>query len=175
MTSTPGTATGPRTYGGWRLARGIGLFGLGPQGTVAVLACVLAPMLAASLSLRAGALFIAPAAVVAAAVLTRVRGQSLAQVLVRRVHWSTGQRRGWTVYRRTPRASRTLPGLLAATAMVPESAEAGTPAFVWNRRNGLLTVTLRCAATSTWAGSRWRPMICPRRMCVPRSSAMAPG
>ena len=32
-----------RTYGGWRRARGIGLFGVGPVGTVVVLACLVIP------------------------------------------------------------------------------------------------------------------------------------
>ncbi|NLT55286.1 MAG: hypothetical protein GXX79_12155, partial [Actinomycetales bacterium] len=46
MTTThrDATAARVRTYGGWRRARGIGLFGAGPVGTVVVLGCVLVPM-----------------------------------------------------------------------------------------------------------------------------------
>ena len=40
----------PRDYGGWRLRRGIGLFGLGAGGTVAVLAALLWAMHRANIS-----------------------------------------------------------------------------------------------------------------------------
>ena len=40
-----------RTYGGWRRARGMGLFGVGPVGTVVVLACLVIPLLLAAVSL----------------------------------------------------------------------------------------------------------------------------
>ena len=38
----------PRDYGGWRLRRGIGLFGLGTAGTIGVLAALLVLIITAA-------------------------------------------------------------------------------------------------------------------------------
>ena len=39
----------PRTYGGWRRRRGIGLFGLGAAGTLAVLGALLVLIITATI------------------------------------------------------------------------------------------------------------------------------
>jgi hypothetical protein len=53
MTSvqTQPTVEAVRTYGGWRRARGMGLFGVGPVGTVVVLACLVVPLVLAAIAL----------------------------------------------------------------------------------------------------------------------------
>ena len=149
------TAARVRTYGGWRRARGIGLFGAGPVGTVVVLGCVLVPMLLASVSLRLGALTALPAAVLAGLTLTRLGGVTIGHLLLRRSRWTWATARGWRAYRATtidqhPRAWD-LPGLLAPLRLVTAVGGRGDPfGVVWNRRTGHLTATLRCAASSTW-------------------------
>jgi hypothetical protein len=144
-----------RTYGGWRRARGIGLFGVGPTATAVVLACVIVPLLLASVSLKLGAIGLVPAAAVATFTLAQVNGMTLGQLALRRVNWWWASHRGWTVYRSTtvdqhPRAWD-LPGVLAPTTLLSARDDADRPyGIVWNRRNGQLTATFRCAATSTW-------------------------
>ena len=156
MTTNSHTSRPPvRTYGGWRRARGIGLFGLGPLGTVVVLACVIAPLLLASVQLEAGAAALLPAAAVAGLAIARVDDLTLAQVLGRRIRWAWARHRGWTTYRAQTVVEHAnawdLPGVLAPTRLLAADDGRGQSfGVVWNRRNGHLTATLRCAATSTW-------------------------
>ncbi len=158
MTSTThiDPASSPvRTYGGWRRARGIGLFGAGPAGTAVVLGCVLVPMLCASVSLPLAGVASAPAAVLALLTLTRVGGVSIGHLLLRRTRWTWATARGWRAYRATTvdhhLRAWDLPGVLAPTRLLTARDAQGTPfGVVWNRRTGYLTATLRCAASSTW-------------------------
>jgi hypothetical protein len=144
-----------RTYGGWRRTRGVGLFGAGPVGTTTVVACLVVPMLVAGSNLRAGLVSALPASLVAALVLARVGGTSVASVVQRRVRWTWGSARGYAMHRaggvvEHPSAWR-LPGVLASTELLTVRDERGESfALVWDRRSGFLTATLRCAATSTW-------------------------
>lgn len=156
MTTTTDTSRPDvRTYGGWRKARGIGLFGVGPAGTVVVLACVVVPLMLASLDLALGALALVPAAVVAGLTIARFDELTLAQTVARRIRWAWAVRRGWTTYRAQTVVERVsawdLPGALAPTRLLSAAdGRGGTFGLVWNRRTGHLTATLRCAATSTW-------------------------
>ena len=151
------TASRPavRTYGGWRRARGIGLFGLGPGNTAVVLACVVVPMLLASVSLQWGAIVLPPAIATAGFTVMTFDGMTLAQLAQRRLSWWWSSRQSWTTYRATTvdehERAWDLPGVLAPTKLLSARDDAGRPyGIVWNRRNGRLTVTFRCAATSTW-------------------------
>ena len=132
-----------------------GLFGVGPVGTVVVLACLVIPLLLAAVSLPLGAASALPAAVVAGLTLTRLGGVTIGHLLLRRSRWAWGVWRGWTAYRTTTIEQHTgawdLPGVLAPTRLlsVPDG-RGGTFGLVWNRRTGHLTATLRCAAASTW-------------------------
>ena len=155
MTSIDARERTVRTYGGWRQARSIGLFGVGPVGTLTVLGCVVTPLLVASISLRLSVFALAPAGLITAVVLTRVGGMTVAESARRRMTWTWANLHGWTSYRQTtidehPRAWD-LPGVLAPTQLVSApDGRGGSFGLVWNRRTGHLTATLLCAATSTW-------------------------
>jgi hypothetical protein len=155
MSTAARAATRPvRTYGGWRRTRAIGLFGAGPVATVAVLGCVVLPLLLAAASLRAGAIAAVPAVAVAGLTLAKVDGVSLGSIVQRRLRWTWGSARGYPVHRAGTviehEGAWTLPGVLANTQLLTVQDGAGTFGLVWDRRSGHLTATLRCAAASTW-------------------------
>ena len=144
-----------RTYGGWRRARGLGLFGLSSVGTVVVLACAVIPLIFGAISLRAGLIAAVPAAIVAGATLARVDGVTLGQVVQRRFRWWWGTLRGYGTFRSGAvvehRDAWALPGSLAATHLLSATDARGERfGLVWDRRTGFITTTLRCAAASTW-------------------------
>ncbi|REF00636.1 SCO6880 family protein [Thermomonospora umbrina] len=149
----------PRTYGGWRQRRGIGVAGLGSGGTLLLLAGIVVVVLTGSLAPRA-LLYVGPP-VLAAGALTfiRVGGVSAGGLILQRARWSYGSRRGWTRYRagvvvELPRAFQ-LPGVLATTTLLTaEDGFGGHYGLVWDRRSGLLTATLRVVPTSTWLADR---------------------
>jgi hypothetical protein len=155
VTSAQPSRSAVRTYGGWRKARGIGLFGIGPVGTVVVLGCIVVPMLLASVRLSIGAAALPAATLVAALTIARFDDMTLAQVVGRRLRWAWAVRRGWTTYRADTLVERPdawdLPGVLASTRLLSAAnGRGGTFGLVWNRRTGHMTATLRCAAMSTW-------------------------
>jgi hypothetical protein len=139
-----------RTYGGWRRARGLGLFGLGPLGTAAVLSCALLPLCAAAVSLTAGAITAVPALAVASLTLIRVNDATVASVVARRLGWSWVVASGQTGFRAVLQhgGGWSLPPTLASIELL--GVEEGRFGLVWDLRTGHLTATLRCAAASTW-------------------------
>ena len=144
-----------RTYGGWRRARGLGLFGLSSVGTVVVLACAVIPLIFGAISLRAGLIAAVPAAIIGGATLARVDGVTLGQVVQRRFRWWWGTLRGYGTFRSGAvvehRDAWALPGSLAATHLLSATDARGERfGLVWDRRTGFITTTLRCAAASTW-------------------------
>ncbi|MER6754961.1 SCO6880 family protein [Micromonospora echinofusca] len=144
-----------RTYGGWRRSRGMGLLGLGPAQTLSVFAAITSLLIAASISMTALAWVAAPAVATIALLLLRWDGVPLATGIIRRVRWLIGTTRGYTSYRSGVMAvgesAWQLPGVLAPTTVLTVADEAGgNYGVVYNRRLGSMTVTLRCAATSTW-------------------------
>jgi hypothetical protein len=149
----------PREYGGWRLRRGVGLWGLGASGTFTELGVAAALMLLAVLDPRL-LLYAGPPVVVAGGLgLTRVGGEPAILVLVRRLRWSYASARGFTRYRMDVVAEQpgwfALPGVLSALSLL--SAEDGFGSrygMVWDRRTGLLTATLRVVPSSTWLAER---------------------
>ncbi len=151
--TTPSTE--PRTYGGWRRARTMGLFGLGFAQTMVVLAAMTVALITASVSLAALAVVGPACLVVIVGNVAQWDGVSLAQTLVQRSRWASGSRRGQTSYRGGVMAAEEhawqLPGVLAPTVLLSaEDGHAGSYGVVWHRRLGTMTVTLRCAAQSTW-------------------------
>jgi hypothetical protein len=133
----------------------MGLFGAGPGVTVAVLGCVLLPLLIASRDLKSGAIAAIPCCLLAATLLVKVDGVSLGRVVHRRAAWFSGSRRGKASHRAATVMDHpdawTLPGVLEPTRLLTaQDGRGGTFGVVWNRRNGHLTATLRCAASSTW-------------------------
>jgi hypothetical protein len=148
-----------RTYGGWRRARGLGLAGLGAAQTFAALGATALALLLAAVSARtllvAGPLLAAGAAVA----LARWDGVPLAHVAAQHLRWAQAVAKGWNrldagVLAAHPRAWA-LPGVLAASTLIDvEDGAGGRCGLVWDRRSGVLTATVRVAATSTWlAGS----------------------
>src|SRR5215469_10938211 len=108
---------GPRDYGGWRLRRGIGLFGLGAGGTVAVLGVLLVVIIVAAVS-PAALLYVAPPVLAGSGIgLARIGGEPLALALLRRARWQYASSRNYTRYRVAVVAEHApawqLPGVLA--------------------------------------------------------------
>ena len=144
-----------RTYGGWRRAKGIGLFGMSASSTLIVICTVVVVMGVMAISLSAVMYVIVPAAIVVGASVATWDGAPLSHVVIQRLQWWWGSLRGWNSYRSGividhPRAWQ-LPGVLAPTKLI--SAEDGFGGYygvVWNQRRGHFTVTLRCAAATTW-------------------------
>jgi hypothetical protein len=131
----------------------MGLFGLGPAGTVAVLAAMTVAVITVSLS-AVTLLVVAPvcAAVVAATVI-RWDGVTLGQALLQRTRWAVGRRRtAWLGGVMAPHEHGwQLPGVLAGTELLAASDRHGaTYAVVHHRRLRSMTVSWRCAAQSTW-------------------------
>ena len=143
-----------RTYGGWRRSRGMGLFGLGPTQTLLVLGAITALILAGTINVTVLVVAAGPCLVTLGLILARWDGVPLAVGIVRRVRWLSGVTRNRTRYRSGPMVDGEhvwqLPGVLAATTVVSAADPGGAYGVVWNRRLGTMTVTLRCAATSTW-------------------------
>ena len=144
-----------RLYGGWRRTRGMGLWGLSQGATVLVLGCALAPLLVGAVSLRLGLQVAVPAALVAALTVARLHGVPLGDVLVRRVRWGLGSVRGLRTLRSGALAlveeGFRLPHALTHLELVDiEDGRGGTFGLVHDARSGMLSATLKCAASSTW-------------------------
>ena len=149
----------PRDYGGWRIRRGIGLWGLGTGGTFAVLATAAVVRLVAAVDVRA-AVFVAPPLIAAGVLgLARIGGEPLGFRAIRRLRWWHASARGYTKYQVSVvtehPAGFTLPGVLAPTALLSaENGYGGRYGVVWDRRTGMLTPTLRVVPASTWLADR---------------------
>ena len=149
----------PRDYGGWRRRRGIGLFGLGPAGTLAVLGTLLALIIVAAADARA-MVYAAPPVLAAGGLgLARVGGEPLALAALRRARWHYGASRNYTRYRVAVVAEHSpayqLPGVLAPlTLLDAEDGYGGRYAIVLDSRTGMMTPTLRVIPASTWLANR---------------------
>jgi hypothetical protein len=154
-----GDQAAPRTYGGWRRRRPMGLLGLGPAGTLVLLGVVITVLATATVSPRA-ALYIAPPLMAGAAVsLIRVQGIPVATAVLIRVRWWLAVARDRTSYRAGiivahPRAFQ-LPGVLAPTMLVSaEDGFGGRYGLVWDRHTGHLTATVKVTPSSAWLADR---------------------
>jgi hypothetical protein len=149
----------PRDYGGWRLRRGIGLFGLGAAGTVVVLAALLVLIIVAAAS-PAALVYVAPVLLISGgAGLARVGGQPLALAVLRQARWRYASSREYTRYRVAVVAGHSpawqLPGVLAPLALLDaEDGYGDRYGIVWDRRAGTMTATLRVIPASTWLANR---------------------
>jgi hypothetical protein len=149
----PTTTMEPRTYGGWRLARGIGLWGLGLTGTLLLMGAMVALMLLLSWSWQAAFVAAVPVALAAGLAVGRFDGIPLSSFLTRRLRWWRARRAGWHVYRAGvlvdhPRALD-LPGPLAARELLEvEDGRGGTFGVVRDRRTGHMTAVLRVTSAT---------------------------
>ena len=154
-----GQAQAPRDYGGWRRRRGIGLAGLGPAGTLAVLGALLVLIIVAAVDARA-LLYVAPPVLAGGGLgLARAGGEPLALAALRRARWWYGSSRDYTRYRVAVVAGHSpayqLPGVLAPLALLDaEDGYGGRYGIVADRRAGLMTATLRVIPASTWLANR---------------------
>ncbi|MBY5163296.1 SCO6880 family protein [Salsipaludibacter albus] len=152
-TTTAPADGGIRTYGGWRRARGWGLWGLSQGETVAVLAALLLPILALPFAWQITVALLPVSAVVVGAATIRVDGIPVGHAIARRWRFFQASRRGYTRYDAGvltdhPDTWR-LPGALATTKLLSVEDVTGREfGMVWNQRTGELTATLRCAAVS---------------------------
>ena len=156
--TAPAPDDGVRLYGGWRRTRGLGLWGLSATATAVFLGCAMVPLLLAAVSLRLGAAAAGPALVVAAVTVTRVGGSSLGALAQRRARWTVGTLRGRRSGRHAahgpvggPRWPAPLDGLSVLEAA---DGRGGRFGVVRDPASGLLSATLRCAASSTWLVDR---------------------
>lgn len=149
----------PRTYGGWRRSRGIGLFGLGTTATFILLGLFILLLVVAAIA-PGILLYLAPPVVVGcAAGLVRVAGTPLAQLAVLRVRWWLALRSGSTLYRAeallSTDGSARLPGVPSALELLSaEDGYGGRYGLVRDRCTGYLTATLRVVPASTWLADR---------------------
>jgi len=137
-----------RTYGGWRLSRGIGVGKLDSRQTLAFLVLVGAvTLLTAFGGLRVGAVTASVAVVAMSLLLWRRDGIMLIDYAAAATRYRLARARGETSYRgqvmcRWPR-SATLPGVLATTELLDvEVPGFGRCGLVWDRRSGLLSSTM---------------------------------
>jgi len=111
-------------------------------------------LVSASLSLKALLILALPAALLLTVTVAHWDGVWVTDVALARVRFARAVRAGQTSYRagvvvEHPRAWQ-LPGVLATLRCLDvEDGEGGTFGLVWDRRTGLLTATLRVAATGT--------------------------
>jgi hypothetical protein len=138
----------PRTYGNWRRARGMGLGQLSMPESILVFGCVLVPIMVFNFSVPAALILGAISAVVAAAVLIRVGGQTAAGVTVRRLRFFRARQAGWTelsggLLTEHPRR-HDLPGPMAPTVLLAsDDGRGGQQGLLWDRRTGRLTAVIR--------------------------------
>jgi hypothetical protein len=148
------TDTEVRTYGGWRRSRSMGLFGLGPVQTLVVLAAITTLIIAGSVSVTGLAILAVPCLGTVALMVLRWDGVPLVAGIQQRLRWMSGSSHSYTSYRSGVMVEGEhawqLPGVLAPTTLLSVDDPGGAFGVVYNRRLGHFTVTLRCAATTTW-------------------------
>ena len=149
----------PRTYGGWRRRRRIGLFGLGAAGTLAVLGALLAVIITATADAAALPYFGPPLLMAAGLAMIRIGGEPVAHAAARRLRWWHGSARNYTRYRAAVVAEHSpafrMPGVLAPlTLLDAEDSYGGRYGIMVHRRSGLMTPTLHVIPASSWLADR---------------------
>jgi hypothetical protein len=150
-----GGQAAPRTYGGWRRRRPVGLLGLGPVGTIALFGAVIAVLASVAVSARTAEIVAPPVLTGCGVGLARVNGVPLATLAAVRIRWHHASVRDRTSFRAgtvtaLPGAFQ-LPGVLAATALLSAEDDAGGAyGLVWDRHSGYLTATVSVTPASAW-------------------------
>ncbi|MHA6783953.1 SCO6880 family protein [Pseudonocardia saturnea] len=141
---------GPRLYGNWRAERGWGVGSLSTTATLVLFAAVLVPLLAVSAFPSLTLPLLGLSAAVIGAVVVRVGGVSLTDIMVRRARFHRARAAGWTelsggILTEHPRGTD-LPGVLAPLRPLDvDDGRGGRHALLWHRRTGTLTAVLRCS------------------------------
>ncbi|QBI56340.1 SCO6880 family protein [Streptomonospora litoralis] len=145
----------PRTYGGWRRRRSIGLFGLSFNGTVALLLGLIVLMLSGLYAPSVAAVLLPVMALAFLLAAVPVQGGSLLSFLLTRLRWWWASVLGHTRFRagvliEHPRAFQ-LPGVLAPVTLLScEDGRGGRFGIAWNRRLGHMTATILVSSNSVW-------------------------
>lgn len=140
--------TTPRTYGNWRPPRGFGIGQLSTSQTMTVFGAVVVPVVVLNFDAQAGFVALVLGAVVAAAVVLRIGGTSLADVVTRRVRFARSKSAGWTeltggMISDHPRR-HDLPGPMGPVVpLSTDDGRGGKQGLLWDRRTGWLTAVLR--------------------------------
>jgi len=143
-----------RTYGGWRLSRGIGILGAGPGGSVVLLGGWSALILMGGIAMR-WYLYLGPVvAALSAAILVRWDNETLATRTTRRLRWWWANVSRFTEFSPAAMLDYTgateLPGLLAAPRLLDVQDGWGHRfGLIHDPRCGYLSATWRCDARST--------------------------
>lgn len=148
-------AVAPRTYGGWRRKRSIGLFGAGLGVSLGFLGAILVLMLMSLVAPHLVRYYLPVLGVALICALVPVQGESLLTFMVGKLQWWWSSARGRNTYRsgasiRQPYV-RSLPGVLAPLTLLSVGGGKG-PSYgvVWNRRLGHMTATILVSANSVW-------------------------
>ncbi|WP_337819554.1 SCO6880 family protein [Pseudonocardia sp. Ae707_Ps2] len=138
----------PRTYGNWRPPRGFGIGQLGTGQTMTVFLAIAIPVTVLNFSGRAGSVALVIGALVIGAVVIKIGGSSLSDVVMRRLRFTRSKAAGWTDRTGgmvTDHLRRhDLPGPMGP--IVPLSTDdgrGGKQGLLWDRRTGWLTAVLR--------------------------------
>lgn len=144
------TTQQPRSYGGWRRSRSIGLGSMDTRQTVMVTSAIFIPIAVVFFVGRnAGLIAAVPGAFVAVLAMLQRNGVLVMDMLTARLRWQLADLRNETLYQAQVFAELPevldLPGVLAPTKLlaVEEPGRATDPVgVVWNQRTGLMSVTL---------------------------------
>lgn len=137
-----------RTYGNWRRARGMGIGQLSGAQTLTLFVAVLIPIFCAYISPKAALIATGVSVVVLLAVVVRIDGQSVADVLTRRLRFRRASSAGWldlstgVLVQHARRFD--LPGPMAP--LVPldcDDGRGGRQGLLWDRRTGYVTALIR--------------------------------
>jgi hypothetical protein len=160
MTATQPEPSSIRTYGGWRRTRGLGLGNLDARSSGALMLTVAAFTATTALAGAGAAVLLLPvAAPMLALLLWRYDGTPLLDHLIAKERYRRAAGRGETEYQGSvllpwPRAGH-LPGVLAPTELldveIPGRSRCG---MVWDRRTGLMSVTLLLSSAGTLLADR---------------------
>jgi hypothetical protein len=129
----------PRLYGNWRAERGWGVGSLSTTATIVLFGAVLVPLLAVNAFPSATLPLLGVAAAVIGAVVVRVGGVSLNDVVLRRARFHRAQEAGWTelsggILTEHPRGTD-LPGVLAPLRPLDvDDGRGGRHTLLWHRR-----------------------------------------
>lgn len=138
----------PRTYGGWRRSRSVGIGSWDTRQTIIVMSSVVIPLLCGMIAGIAVAVYLTPVTLIVVVVSVGRRGGVVLLDLLRAwAGWRWADWRTHTLYLGQVAApvSRpwALPGVLAATKLLDVSDPGrGRTGVVWNQRSGQMSVTL---------------------------------
>lgn len=140
--------TAPRTYGNWRPPRGFGIGQLNTGQTLTVFLSVALPVVILNFSTHSGLFALMIGAVVIATVVIRIGGNSLSDVVMRRLRFARSKSAGWTELTggmvSDHQRRHALPGPMGPVVpLSTDDGRGGKQGLLWDRRTGWLTAVMR--------------------------------